>query len=422
MGRLRTGHAYYALVVLAFAFTLNSLDRSILSLLLEPIRREFGATDTQLGLLTGLAFAAFYSTLALPIAALADRWNRRNVIALSAMTWTLATALCGLAGSFTVLLFARMAVGMGEAGAGPASHSLLASRFPAQRRATALAVFALGAPLGSTLAGLLGGHVDDLGWRKIMLLAAAPGLLLVPLLFLTVDEPPRAASREALAPALPLRLALGSLWSSPAFRHLCIACGLHTAAMYGAQGFNPAYLARSHGWDGDEVGDLVAEVGVAGMAGIFAGGLLSDRLGSRRGDPRWQLLVPGLAAMVVIPVQLLAYLGSGSAMVVAFLLAGFINLMFFGPTYAAAQALAGTRTRAVAAATVLFFKAIVGLGLGPLVVGMASDALAPVAQSHSLRFALLLAPLFNLWAGVHFMRAAHHMGHARQDGALPATS
>jgi hypothetical protein len=149
--------------------------------------------------------------------------------------------------------------------------------------------------------------------------------------------------------------------------------------------------------------------------------VLSDRLGSRRGDPRWQLLVPGLAAMVVIPVQLLAYLGSGSAMVVAFLLAGFINLMFFGPTYAAAQALAGTRTRAVAAATVLFFKAIVGLGLGPLVVGMASDALVPVAQSHSLRFALLLAPLFNLWAGVHFMRAAHHMGVARQSGALPAT-
>jgi predicted MFS family arabinose efflux permease len=410
MDRIRPGHAYYVLAVLAFGFMVNSLDRSILSLLLEPIRAEFGATDTQLGLLTGLAFAAFYSTLAIPIATLADRWHRRNVIVLSVVVWTVATALCGLAGSFVVLLFARMGVGMGEAGAGPASHSLLASYFPQGRRATAFGIFALGAPLGATLAGLLGSGIDYLGWRGTMLLAAAPGLLLVPLLLLTVAEPPRAQPEARTAQAaLPLRSALWSLWSQPAFRHLCIACSLHSAAMYGAQSFNPAYLTRSHGWSGSQVGQLVVMVGLTGLAGTFLGGFLADRLGAMRSESRWQLWVPGIAALAVIPVQLLGYLGAGWPMAAAFLMASLLNLMFFGPTYAAAQALATPRTRAVAAASVLFCKAIVGLGLGPLMVGMASDLLVPLAHAHSLRLGLLLVPLFNLWAGVHFFRAAHHL-------------
>jgi MFS family permease len=189
--------------------------------------------------------------------------------------------------------------------------------------------------------------------------------------------------------------------------------------MYGAQSFNPAYLSRSHGWSGSEVGLLVTMTGVSGLAGTFLGGFLADRLGARRGDLRWQLWVPGIAALVVVPVQLLGYLGAGWPMAGAFLLASLLNLMVFGPSYATAQTLAAPRTRAVAAAMVLFSKAIVGLGLGPLLVGAASDLLEPVAQDHSLRLGLLLVPLFNLWAGAHFFRAAHCLRQKRSQVAAP---
>jgi len=418
MDSTRPAHKYQVLAVLLFGYTLNSFDRSILSLLLEPIGREFGASDTQLGLLSGLAFAVFYSTLAIPIAALADRWHRRNVVVLSALLWTLMTALCGLAGSFMLLLVARMGVGMGEAGAGPASHALLAGHFPKAQRATALGIFALGAPAGTMLAGLFGGWGGDhLGWRATLLLAAAPGVLLVPMLLFAIAEPSRAlpVHQERRAP---LRGVLWSLWSNLAFRHLCIACGLHSAAMYGAYGFNPAFLTRVHDWSGTEVGRLVAATGLTGLAGTFLGGLLADRLGASSGDPRWQLWVPAVATVALVPVQMLVYMGTGTPMVVALLLSSLLSLMFFGPSYATAQGLATPATRAVAAATVLFFKAAVGMALGPLLVGMASDLLAPVAQASSLQLGLLLVPLFNLWAAMHFFHAARCLATHRE--ATPA--
>jgi predicted MFS family arabinose efflux permease len=411
MNRIRPGYSHYVLAVLLVGYVLNSLDRSILSLLLEPIRREFGASDTQLGLLSGLAFAAFYSTLAIPVAVLADRWNRRNVLVISIFLWTLMTAMCGLAGSFVALLLARIGVAIGEAGGNPASHSLIAEYFSADRRATALGIYALGAPLGTMLAGLVGGWGGEhLGWRGTMLLAAAPGVLLVPLLFLTVAEPSRAPPRAAETQAtLPLRDVLLFLWSRPSFRHLCLACALHSIAMYGAQSFIPAYLSRSHGWNGNEVGQLVAMLGLAGLTGTFLGGLLTDRLGARHQEPRWQLWLPGAATLAVVPVQVLCYLGNGTAMVIAFLFSSLLSLVFFGPAYATVQVLAAPQMRAVAAAVLLFSKAMIGMGTGPLLIGLASDVLAPIAQASSLRLGLLLVPLFNLWAGIHFFRAGRHL-------------
>ena len=417
MNPMRSGYCRYVLVVLLAGYTLNAFDRSILSLVLEPIRREFGASDTQLGLLSGLAFAVFYSTLAIPIAVLADRWSRRNVLMLSILLWTVMTAMCGLAGSFAALLLARIGVGIGEAGCNPASHSLIAGYFPAQRRATALAIYALGAPAGAMLAGLVGGWGSEhLGWRGTMLLAGAPGLLLVPLLFFTVAEPRHQQPAKAQAVGAPsLRTVLAYLWSRHSFRHLCLACALHSVAMYASSSFNPAYLARSHGWSGGQTGQLIAMLGVTGLAGTFLGGYLTDRLGARSGEQRWQLWVPGIAALAVIPVQFLCYLGSGSMMAAAFMLSSLLSFVFFGPSFATVQALAAPRMRAVAAAVLLFSKAMIGMGAGPLLVGIASDALAPVANEHSLRFGLLLVPLFNVWAAVHFFWAARHL---RADLAL----
>jgi predicted MFS family arabinose efflux permease len=179
--------------------------------------------------------------------------------------------------------------------------------------------------------------------------------------------------------------------------------------MYGAQSFIPAYLTRSHGWNGNEVGQLIAMLGLAGLAGTFLGGLLTDRLGARRREPRWQLWLPGAATLAVVPEQVLCYLGNGSAMVVAFLFSSLLSLVFFGPSYATVQALAAPQMRAVAAAVLLFSKAMIGMGTGPLLIGLASDALAPIAQASSLRLGLLLVPLFNLWAGFHFFRAGRHL-------------
>jgi predicted MFS family arabinose efflux permease len=406
----QAGYRHYVLAVLLSAYTVNALDRSILSLLLEPVRREFGATDTQLGLLSGLAFALFYSTLAIPVAAIADRWSRRNVLALSVLVWTLMTMLCGLAGSFAALVLARVGVAIGQAGCNPSAHSLLADYFPRDQRATALGVYAMGASLGHMLIGLIGGWgSDELGWRGTLLLAGAPGLVLVPLLLLTVREPLR-QHRDTTpigAPSLPAALAV--LWSRRSYRHLCLACALHSFAMYSSSAFTPAYLGRSHGWSGVEIGQVVAMVGLMGLAGTALGGFMTDRLGARHGEPRWQLWVPGIATLVVIPVQLVAYLGSGRAMVAALLLSSLLSLVFFGPSYATAQTLAAPGMRAVAAAVLLFSKAVVGMGLGPLLVGMLSDRLAPMAGPHSLRFGLLLVPLFNLWAVAHFFVAARHV-------------
>jgi predicted MFS family arabinose efflux permease len=409
MNTARPGYSQYVLALLLGAYILNSFDRSILNLLLEPIRQEFGASDTQLGLLSGLAFGVFYSVLAIPIARLADRWSRRNVLVLSILMWTLMTAMCGLAGGFAALLLARIGVAVGQSGAGPASHSLLADYFPAGRRATALAIFTLGAPAGSMLAGLAGGWGSEhLGWRDTLLLASAPGLLLAPLVFLTVAESRhRPTAVEPAAP--PMAAVLRHLWSRPSFRHLCAACALHSVAMYSSSSFNPAYLARSHQWDGMQTGQLVAMLGAMGLAGTFLGGIATDRLRGRHGDWRWQMWVPALATLAVIPVQVVCYLGSATPMVVAFLLSSLLSLVFFGPSYATVQALAAPGTRAVAASLLLFSKAIVGLGVGPLLVGFLSDRLAPLADEHALRYSLLLVPVFNLWAAIHFFIGARHL-------------
>ena len=400
----RPGYQRYVLALLLAAYTLNAFDRSIVNLLLEPIGREFGASDVQLGLLSGPAFAAFYSTLAIPIAMLADRWSRRNTLVLSILVWSVMTSLYGLAGSFMALVLARIGVAAGEAGASPASHSLIADHFPAERRATALGIYTLGAPAGAMLAGLIGGWGGEhLGWRGTMLLAGAPGLLLVPLLLL-VAEPKQAATITVAKPSF---VAMMTHFASiPAFRHLCAACALHSVAMYGASSFNPTFLARSHGWAGGEIGMLIAMTGASGMAGTYLGGFLADRLGSRRGEPRWLLWVSALASLIVIPVQLVCYLGSGLPMMIGFVMSSLLSFVFFGPSYAVAQSVATPGTRATAAAIVLFFKSFVGMGIGPVLVGLVSDRFAPVAGDDSLRWGLLLAPAFNLWAAGHFLLAA----------------
>src|SRR5690606_37199489 len=260
-------------------------------------------SDMYLGLLSGIAFAAFYATLGMPVAYWADRSNRRNVLALAILVWSAMTALCGLVASFLLLVLARIGTAIGEAGGSPPSHSLISDYSTAGRRATALSIYALGAPAGAMLGGLLGGIGNELfGWRITFVLAGVPGLLLAPLVLATVVEPRAAAARRTLgraqtidearsaasdSPAPPFREVVRFLAQRSSFRHLCWACALHAMALYGAWTFNASFLIRSHGWGTADVGALLALVGAFGLAGTLLGGVLADRLSARRRESRW---------------------------------------------------------------------------------------------------------------------------------------
>jgi len=402
----------YALAILFLSYVVNFVDRSILSILLEPIKLELQLTDTQLGLLGGLAFAIFYATLGIPIASLADRWSRVKVLSISMVVWSAMTALCGMASNFIGLLLARIGVGVGEAGASPPSHSLISDYFPLEKRATAIAIYSLGIPVGSMVGNFVGGWgADAFGWRATFLLVGLPGIAVAGLILATLREPPRGLSDKIEVrqdtPAPTMLEAFRYLWTKPSFRHLGIAAGLHAFVSYGAGTWNAPFLMRSHELPITEVGRWLALVAGIGAIGTFAGGYLGDKLSSRFDDRRWYLLVSGISTLVLVPFQFVAYLYGGlGAVVGSLMVVSILGGMFLGPSFAIAQALVPLRMRALASAMLLFLLNIIGMGLGPYVVGVLSDLLDPNYGIDSLRFALCIAVIGNVWASVHYFVGA----------------
>jgi MFS family permease len=404
------------LAVLFLAYVVNVMDRAVLSVLLEPIRNHFGASDTQLGLLGGLAFSVFYATMGIPIAALADRWSRRGVLAISIAVWSGMTALCGMAVNFAMLVFARIGTAIGEAGGSPPSHSLISDYFPVSERATALSIYALGIPIGAMFGNLFGGWGNEFyGWRMAFILVGLPGLLVALLVRFTIKEPRRgqadkveAALTDAPAPAL--RKVFEFLWRRKSFRHMALACALHAFVWYGGSTFNAAFLVRSHGLTTGEVGTILATVAAIGAIGTFLGGYLADRLSVRNDDRRWYMWVPGIAIILMVPFQFSAYLAPSLSVVVpSFALMVVLGSMFFGPSFAVTQGLVTLRMRAVAASVLLFIQTLIGLGVGPFLVGVLSDYLAPTAGNDSLRYGLVLVGLANLWSAFHYFVGAKHL-------------
>jgi len=404
----------YALVLLFLGYVVNFIDRSILAILLEPIKLELDLNDTELGLLGGLAFALFYTTLGIPIAALADRWSRVKILSIAMVVWSGMTALCGLAQNFWMLLLARIGVGVGEAGASPPSHSLISDYFPIEKRATALSIYALGIPFGSMVGNFVGGWgAEALGWRQTFVLVGVPGVLVALFIWLTLREPPRGMAdarpegpvRDQAAPGVKETLAL--LWERVAFRHLAFAAGLHAFVGYGAGTWNAPFLIRSHEMPITEVGSWLALISGIGAIGTFLGGYLADRLSQRDGDRRWYLWVPGWATLIMVPFQFVAYLYGGVwAVIPSLMVVSILGGMYLGPSFAMTQALVTLRMRAVASAILLFALNLIGMGMGPYLVGIASDLLAPTVGIQSLRYALCLAVLVNLWAAIHYFLGA----------------
>jgi MFS family permease len=414
-------YSWYVVWLLFLVYVLNFVDRQILIILMEPIRLEFGFSDKQLGLLGGLAFAVLYSTLGIPIARLADRSNRVNIISISIFIWSIATVLTGMARSFTQLLLARVAVGVGEAGCSPPAYSLLADYFSREKRTTAFSIYSMGIYGGVFVGYLLGAFVaEHHGWRAAFWVVGIPGILLAPVVKFSLREPPRgfADGQEVQAKMPPVSKVLGALAAKRSFRHLAIAAALHAFVGYGVNGFHPSFLIRTHQFSVAEVGVILSIVAaVSGVGGTWFGGYLADRFTNLRKDVRWQLWVPAVATLVNVPVAMMAYTSPDRITVVWLLFISLVfGVMYLGPTFATLQRLVSARERALGSALLLLVINLVGLGLGPYLVGVLSDIMNQVflndglaaaqAKAQGLRTSLTIMVCVNVWSFIHYMLAA----------------
>ncbi|HKP59058.1 MAG TPA: MFS transporter [Polyangiales bacterium] len=415
------GYRRYVVWLLFAVYVLNFVDRQILTILIQPIKLEFGFSDTQLGLLGGLAFALLYSILGIPIARRADRTERVTIISLALLVWSGATALTGLARTFTQLLLARLAVGVGEAGCSPPAYSLIADYFPPERRATAISIYSMGIYAGVFVGLVVGGEVaQSYGWRAAFYVVGLPGILLALVVKLTLREPPRGLSDPQALPVQmpPFREVLTGLWARQSFRHLSLAAALHSFVGYGVAGFYPTFMIRCHGMGVAEVGRWMALVtAIGGVVGTYWGGHLADGRARRSGDERQQVWVPALATLLSVPVSLLIYVVADKYAALALMFpAGVLGAMYLGPTFAVTLRLASVRERALAGAILLLIMNLIGLGLGPLLTGAASDlarghftqhgVALERATAEGLRWALALMTFVNVWSAWHYLRAA----------------
>ncbi len=402
-------YANYVLGVLFLVYVFNFIDRQILSILLEDIKLELGVSDTAMGFLTGIAFALFYTFAGIPIARWADVGVRRSIIAMGLTLWSVMTAASGLVQNFTQLVLARIGVGVGEAAGSPPAHSIIADYFPPERRATALSIYNMGISFGILFGFLVGGWINEFfGWRLAFFVVGLPGLALALLVRFTVREPARGASEgvtEVEDPE-PVMKVFAFMWSLRSFRHLAIAGGLHAFAGYGFAQWAPTFLRRVHDLGSGETGTYLGLIiGFGGAAGSVLGGVLGDRLG--RIDARWYMWVPAISCILVVPFIVgFLLLDSLAFSLIAYIPGVLFGAMWLGPIIASAQALVKLRMRAVASAILLFILNLIGLGLGPQLVGVLNDLLASAFGDEAVRYSLLVANLTSGWAAVHFALAA----------------
>ncbi len=419
---LTAGARRYAMLILAVVYMFNFIDRQILAILLPAIRDEFQVGDTVLGLLTGTAFALFYVTLGIPIAQVADRWNRRNLVAAALAIWSGMTALSGLAANIWQLTLARIGVGIGEAGCSPPAHSMISDYYPPEQRSIAMGFYTLGISTGIMIAYLAGGWVvENHGWRQAFFIVGIPGLILAGIMRFTVVEPQRGASEERVASgSRPTFLeVLQFLRGRRSFIHMGVAAGLSSFVGYAVVTFFPSYVVRSFGMGLAELGFwLGIIVGIAGGVGYFGGGVIADKLGreSRRKSFNF-LALASLVSMLFYVTVFLAQ-SSGWALAMLVLPTGLANL-YLATVLAQAQSLVSLRMRAVASALVLLLINIIGLACGPLFTGMLSDALEPSFGAESIRYSLLIVCVLILpWAAWHYVLAGRSidadLGRARE--------
>lgn len=410
-------HRHYVLIMVTLVYVLNYMNRQMVNVVLPQIKAEFHLSDTQLGLLAGPVFAVVYALLGLPLAQLADRVNRRKLIAATLVMFSAATFASGLVINYLQLLVARFTTGIGEAGTSPAAASMISDYYPPEQRATALSLYSGGLNLGLLIAFFGGGwFAQHYGWRAALMAAGLPGLPLLLLFLFTVSEPRRgqAESLKDTDAAPGLWSAFVCLASLRSFRYIVLGASLCAFAGYAGLSFNPLFLARTHHLTPVQIGTTLALLtGVFGFLGTLSAGWIADRLGKR--DSPWGMYVSALGAILAAPFFPLVYLAPGPGLAIAAAVVPFaLSTSYMGPSFAALQGLSPLRIRAKAQAIFLLLVNLIGLGLGPQWVGLMSDALRPALGNDSLRWAMLTTVVPLLGGGVSFWLAARAV---RQDFA-----
>lgn len=414
------------LFALLLVYILNFLDRQIVNILAEPIKRDLGLSDTQLGLLAGPAFAVFYAVLGIPIARYADKagTNRVWLISLCLAVWSAMTAVCGVAQNFLQLALARIGVGVGEAGCTPAAHSLIADSVPPEKRSSAIAFFGLGIPIGGLLGLIIGGVVNDqYGWRAALMLVGAPGILLACVLPFLIRDPRRCAdsthfnkATSSAKAALSVKDAAREIFASKAYLYVFIAASFTAFLSYGKGLWTISFFIRSHGLSTTEAGLAMAvALGVSGIAGTWLGGKMADVYGKR--DKRHILTLPAIGMAVAAPILFAGYYAEDWRIAVALLIVPtLLNAAYYGPAYGCVQGLVRPEARAIAASLVVFGQNLIGLGMGPLLFGVLSDWLQPIAGGESVRWVLYGAAWLGLIPAFFFWRASLRLNDELKSG------
>lgn len=416
-GELSARYGWFALAVLFVVALFNYVDRSVLSIMQVALKRDLHLSDTQLGSLTGLSFAIFYTTGALPIAWVADRIARKYVLTAALAIWTLMTAASSLATGFVSLSACRIGVALGEAGCVPATHSLISDYFPRHKRALAMAIWGLSLPLGGMLGVYLGGRLTAaIGWRGAFATIGLGGLVLAPLAALLLREPKRGRFDGApvagdTAKARNVWGSLAILWNLRSFRYLCLAEGLQAWAQTAMQAWNAPFYSRLHHMPLAHIAAALSLIiGLSGATGTFLGGALANSLARR--DVRWYMRIPAIAALLTAPFALFQYYTPSLtwSLAAAIVPAAMVNV-YMAPANAMSQSLVPADMRALTSAVLVLVVNVIGLGLGPLSVGALSDLLAHRygVGDQSLRYALATVAIPAVAAALLFLRSSIHL-------------
>lgn len=439
-----SGYRAYVLFILIVVYTFNFIDRQIIGILSIPIQAELGLSDTQLGLMRGVSFAIFYSTLGVPIAMLADRTSRKWVIGIALTVWSAMTAVCGLAMNFWQLFFARMMVGVGEAGGVAPAYSLVSDYFPPEKRGRALAIYSFGIPIGSAVGIIFGGVVATLlDWRAAFIIVGLMGVVLAPIFLWTMKEPKRGgqdAPGVDVSPA-PIGRVLTTLFTKPSFFFLALGAASSSMMGYGLFAWIPAFLVRSYddqlpgflSWMPDALipdgaGPILyaayfygVVVLVGGLIGIWLGGALADKFGasSRAAYAR----VPAIAFLCVLPFFALGMLTDSLTLTFfIFIIPTALSLAWLGPVLSALQHIVPPNMRATASALFLLINNLVGIGIGDFVLGAMSDGLAAQFGEESLRYSILTGTAFYLFAAIMLFIASGYLKRDWVEAETPASA
>lgn len=388
------------LAMLLLVYTFNFVDRQILGILAPAIKADLALTDTQLGALGGLAFAILYSTLAIPLAWLADRTSRSWVITISLAVWSGFTALCGLATGFWSLFWCRLGVGVGEAGGVAPSYALIADYFPAGQRARALGIYSLGIPIGSAAGVMLGGWIASaIDWRTAFLVVGLAGIVIAPLFRLIVREPARPARATAAAPAEPMARVFGILARKRSFWLLAFGAACSSMMGYGLGFWLPSLMKRSFLMELPEISRFLGLLLlIGGIPGVLLGGIVGDRLGAR--DRRNYARLPAICFWIAVPLFAAGFLSTSSALVFALLIVPqALAYVWLAPVIAAVQHLVPAHMRATASASFLLINNLIGLGAGTLLLGALSDAMTSRFGAEALRYAMVSGLILYALAG-----------------------